>query len=120
MTDDPQSFAAARARLDEILEDLERDGNDVDELAKRVEEAARLLTFCRGRLDRAKVEVERVVAELNADEAARAAGHVPGAPSEPEQPEPAARKPARKATRKKAAEAPPADERPIGGDELPF
>ncbi len=62
-----QSFAAARARLDEILDELESDAGDVDQLAARVREASELIRFCRERLAGARQEVTEVVAALAAD-----------------------------------------------------
>ena len=65
----PQPYAAMLAELEQILAELERDDVDVDVLATRVARAAELVEACRSRIDRARMEVERVVASLN-DEAA--------------------------------------------------
>jgi exodeoxyribonuclease VII small subunit len=51
--------------LETILAELERDDVDVDVLAARVVRAAELVEACRSRIDRARMEVERVVATLN-------------------------------------------------------
>lgn len=59
-----KTFREARERLDEILDELEQDGGDVDQLASRVKEASELVRFCRDRLSAAKVEVQQVVADL--------------------------------------------------------
>ncbi len=61
----PESYAAAVAELDEILAAIERDEVDVDVLSQRVARAVHLVSFCRGQLKAAEVEVERVVAELD-------------------------------------------------------
>ena len=61
------TFAEARARLDEILEALEREADDVDQLAARIKEASELIRLCRERLSAARHEVKEVVAELAAD-----------------------------------------------------
>ncbi len=61
------TFAEARARLDEILEALEREADDVDQLAARIKEASELIRLCRERLAAARHEVKEVVAELAAD-----------------------------------------------------
>ena len=61
------TFAEARTRLDEILEALERDADDVDQLAARIKEASELIRFCRERLSSARHEVRDVVAELAAE-----------------------------------------------------
>jgi exodeoxyribonuclease VII small subunit len=52
------------AELETILAELERDDVDVDVLAARVARAAELVEACRERIDRARTEVERVVAKL--------------------------------------------------------
>jgi len=62
------TFAEARARLDEILAEVEHEDGDVDQLAARVREAAELIRFCRDRLSAARAQVTQVVAELSAVE----------------------------------------------------
>ena len=59
-------YAEAVDELETILNDLESDDVDVDHLAAQVKRAADLIEFCRGRLDEAKVEVTRIVADLDA------------------------------------------------------
>jgi exodeoxyribonuclease VII small subunit len=65
-----KSFSEARERLDEILEELERDSGDVDVLAARVREASELIRLCRERLATARQEVTEVVASLAAESGA--------------------------------------------------
>ena len=77
------TFAEARARLDEILEALERDADDVDQLAARIKEAAELIRLCRERLSAARHEVKDVVAELAAEP--QAGGGEPDMPPEQEE-----------------------------------
>lgn len=60
------SFAQARARLDELLSEVESDAGDVDQLAAKVREAAELIRLCRDRLAAARHEVTQVVADLSA------------------------------------------------------
>jgi exodeoxyribonuclease VII small subunit len=60
------SFTEARARLDELLDELEREAGDVDQLAARIKEASELIRLCRERLSAARQEVREVVAELAA------------------------------------------------------
>jgi exodeoxyribonuclease VII small subunit len=60
-------YAEALDELEAILAQLEDGDLDVDVLASRVERAAALLNHCRSRLDAAQVEVERVVASLEAE-----------------------------------------------------
>lgn len=62
------TFTEARARLDEILSEVEADDIDVDVLAARVKEASALIRLCRAKLTAARREVSKVVADLQ-DEA---------------------------------------------------
>ena len=57
-------YADAIAELEQILEDLEDDEVDIDVLATKVERAAALVELCRGKISSAKVQVERIVGEL--------------------------------------------------------
>jgi exodeoxyribonuclease VII small subunit len=70
MTTDPSppalSYADALAELDAILDELEAGDADIDALAGRVERAADLVRLCRDRLDGARTEVTRIVAQLDA------------------------------------------------------
>jgi exodeoxyribonuclease VII small subunit len=65
-TDEITGYAEAVDELERILADLESDDVDVDHLSTQVKRAADLIEFCRGRLDEAKVEVTRIVADLDA------------------------------------------------------
>ena len=56
------------AELDRILRDLEGDDLDVDMLASRVERASFLIGLCRKRIGAARVQVERVVANLDSED----------------------------------------------------
>lgn len=66
MSDDEIGYADAMAELESILDDLEDDDLDVDVLASRVERASTLITLCRDRIGAARVQVEKVVASLDA------------------------------------------------------
>jgi exodeoxyribonuclease VII small subunit len=68
-SEQPASYAAAVAELDEILAAIERDEVDVDVLSVKVARAVALVQFCRDRLAAAEIEVERVVADLDPGEA---------------------------------------------------
>jgi len=61
----PLTYSDAMAELEAILAALETDGLDVDQLADRVARAAELIELCRGKIERARTEVERVVVDLN-------------------------------------------------------
>jgi len=69
--DRPAGYAEAIAELEGILSELERDDVDVDHLATRVARAAALIELCRGRIDAAKVDVDRIVAGLAPPETER-------------------------------------------------
>ncbi|HEX9643861.1 MAG TPA: exodeoxyribonuclease VII small subunit [Acidimicrobiia bacterium] len=69
-------YTEAMAELDRILDEIEADDVDVDVLAQRVSRAAELIRICRARITATRVEVERVVAELDA---------APGAVTAPDQ-----------------------------------
>lgn len=65
MSDDDITYSAAARELDEIITALEADELDVDGLAARVQRASLLIDICRGRIDRARDDVERIVAGLD-------------------------------------------------------
>jgi exodeoxyribonuclease VII small subunit len=58
-------YADALAELEGILADLEDDGIDIDLLGEKVARATTLIRLCRDRITSARVQVERVVAELD-------------------------------------------------------
>lgn len=64
------TYSAAIEELEGLLDQLEGDEIDIDRLAAQVRHAAALIRFCRQRLGDAQVEVEQIVADLEADEAA--------------------------------------------------
>ncbi|MEY2626262.1 MAG: exodeoxyribonuclease small subunit [Actinomycetota bacterium] len=59
-------YAEAVAELEDILNGLESDSVDVDVLAARVQRAAALIRHCRGKIGDARLHVEQVVGELDA------------------------------------------------------
>jgi exodeoxyribonuclease VII small subunit len=64
---DELGYAQALGELEAILGELERDHVDVDHLADRVQRAAVLIRLCRERISHAQLQIEQVVAELDAD-----------------------------------------------------
>ena len=72
---DSLSYAGAVEELEAILEELEDDNLDVDHLAERVGRAATLIRLCRERISHTRLEVERIVSDLD--------GAVPGSAEEP-------------------------------------
>ncbi|MBA2625833.1 MAG: exodeoxyribonuclease VII small subunit [Acidimicrobiia bacterium] len=59
------TYAAAVDELEAILAELEDDRLDVDRLAERVARAAELIRLCRDRITGTRIEVERIVADLD-------------------------------------------------------
>ncbi len=59
------SYARAVEELEAILATLEDDNLDVDHLAQRVARAAALVRLCRERIAGTRLEVERIVADLD-------------------------------------------------------
>lgn len=62
---EPTSYADAMAELEVILAEIEDDAVDVDVLTGKVARAALLIRWCRGRIDGARVDIERIVAEID-------------------------------------------------------
>ena len=60
-------YAEAIEELESILADLESDDVDVDELAEHVQRASQLIELCRDRIGKAKLRIEEVVSQLEAD-----------------------------------------------------
>lgn len=58
-------YGQAVAELEAILAELEGESVDVDRLADRVKRASVLIRFCRERVGAARVEIERIVADLD-------------------------------------------------------
>ncbi len=59
------AYADALGELESILAQLEDDALDVDRLAERVARAAALIRLCRRRIADTRMEVERIVADLD-------------------------------------------------------
>lgn len=68
------TYAEASAELEQILEKIEAGEVDVDEVVTLVRRGAELIRFCRERLDAARLEVGKVVADLDALEQEQAGG----------------------------------------------
>lgn len=63
-TDTELGYADALAELESILRQLDDDDLDIDVLGTQVERAAMLIQLCRDRIGAARVQVERIVADL--------------------------------------------------------
>jgi exodeoxyribonuclease VII small subunit len=60
------TYAEALGELEAIVAELEGEAVDVDHLSERVRRAAELVQLLRGRIGNARMEVTRVLAELDA------------------------------------------------------
>jgi exodeoxyribonuclease VII small subunit len=67
VSDETIGYAEAMAELQAILAELEGDAVDVDVLAARVQRASVLIALCRERIARAQHDVDRIVADLDAE-----------------------------------------------------
>jgi exodeoxyribonuclease VII small subunit len=65
---DSLKYGEAREKLEQILKEIEGNDVDVDDLTDRVKEAAMLIQVCRKKLSKTRVEVEKVVAEMDLEE----------------------------------------------------
>ena len=65
MSDEELTFEAATQELDSILQKLDGDGVNIDSLAVDLQRASQLIEWCRARLETTRVEVERIVADLD-------------------------------------------------------
>ena len=65
MSDEELTFEAATQELDSILEQLDGDGVNIASLAVDLQRASQLIEWCRARLETTRVEVERIVADLD-------------------------------------------------------
>jgi exodeoxyribonuclease VII small subunit len=61
-------WADAITELEQILTKLDDDALDVDVLATQVARAAELIGLCRDRIARTKLEVERIVGDIDTPE----------------------------------------------------
>ena len=60
-------YNKAIKRLEEIIEKIENEEIDVDKLSEKVKEAVELITTCKERIEKAEMEVRRVVDDLGED-----------------------------------------------------
>lgn len=57
-------YNKAIKRLEEIIERIENEEIDVDELSDKVKEAIELIAMCKEKIEKAEMEVKRVVDDL--------------------------------------------------------
>ena len=61
-------YSKAMKRLEEILENIEGEEVDVDDLVVKVKEAVSLLKTCKDKIEKAELEVKKVVDDLDREE----------------------------------------------------
>jgi len=57
-------YSKAMEKLEEIIGKIENESIDVDELAKNVKEAVNLVKVCKEKIEKAELEVKKVVDEI--------------------------------------------------------
>lgn len=62
-------YSKAIEELEEIVEQIEGEGVDVDTLAEKVKRASYLIEFCRGKLKETETEVRKVLSGMKGVEA---------------------------------------------------
>jgi len=70
------SYGEAAARLEEILGIIEQGEVDIDALSGLVEEAAELVSLCRGKIHAAEVKVKTITEQLERENGEGTAGDV--------------------------------------------
>jgi len=61
-------YSKAVKKLDEIIQKIETEEIDVDELADRVKEAVELIKVCKNKIEKAELEVKKVVDGFSSSE----------------------------------------------------
>ena len=61
-------YGKAMKKLEEIIEKIEKEEIDVDELSDKVKEAISLIKVCKGKIEKAEMEVSQVVDDLDVDD----------------------------------------------------
>ena len=61
---DEVKYREAIEQLDAIIAEIDDDDVDVDELADRVKEAVNLIRLCKAKIDKAELEVKKVVEDF--------------------------------------------------------
>lgn len=61
-------YGEAKEKLEKILREIEGDEVDVDDLGDKVKEAAELIHVCKEKLQKTRVQVEKVIADMELDD----------------------------------------------------
>lgn len=62
------TYKDAIEELEDIVNGIENEDVDVDELAKKVDRASKLLTVCSDKLKKTEEEVDKIINKLNDSE----------------------------------------------------
>ena len=65
MAEEPRTFQAAMEELEVILHTLDSEEVNIDSLTIDLQRASELIEWCRSRLETTRVDVERIVADLD-------------------------------------------------------
>ncbi len=63
----PTSYGEATERLETLLEQIDRDNQDLDELIEQVEEATALIRYCRKKITASELRVKEILQQLDDD-----------------------------------------------------
>lgn len=63
-----ETYSEAMKRLEAIVAQIESNELDIDELAGRLQEAQRLIKYCRGKLYKADAEIKKMLDEGSKEE----------------------------------------------------
>ncbi len=64
-------YSEALSELEQILDRIENDEVDLDDLGQQVDRAAQLIQVCRGKIEKAEVQVRRIIDSLDEEEGDR-------------------------------------------------
>ena len=67
MSSNQIKYREAVERLDEIISQLDQEDVDVDVLAEQVKEAVELIRVCKAKIDKAELQVKKVVDDFSKD-----------------------------------------------------
>lgn len=60
-------YSKALKRLEEIIQKIEQEEIDVDDLSDKVKEAVELIKVCKNKIQKAEMEVKKVVDEFQSE-----------------------------------------------------
>lgn len=67
MSNSKSTYKAAIEELEDIVNDIENENIDVDELAKKVDRASKLLKVCDAKLKKTEADVDKIIEQLNSE-----------------------------------------------------